>query len=392
MLCTGRGPSIKPALIARSPYKQYGDVERDMERNNVKKAQPSAQPSLHPVRHANSLNPRGPHYSGTYSQHGSSTSYSHTSSTSSSHTSLLDSSSGYSHLSGQLHQDPRCGHQNSRRPGDHGYYQQKYPDTGHSGFSSQQRPTSQYPPAPDRSSYNNYIPTGYYQSYEQQQQREYDYQPSEYRYSSRQRGPLVKAYSEETFREVGQHDNERGFSSLGDVPNRVPRHRQDLPLRQPLVSQCKYQMEYPGQYREPSPSSTQYNYSSGSNYSSDVNGTEMLSEQIEKMKVVSDSDIEILKQPLDQVVNLNERVVFICEARVIHCAEEPNILWFKDREPLIGEIDSRYVIDEMTEKAAGVYHCLVTHPINTSIQKESYSATLTVNKEGTYVYMHYILL
>ncbi len=178
------------------------------------------------------------------------------------------------------------------------------------------------------------------------------------------------------------YDSERGFSSLGEVPNRVPGQRQDLPSRQLLATQYMYQTECPVQYRETSPSSRQYSHASDSEYSSDANRTEMLSEQIERMQIIPGSDIEILKQPVDQVVNLNERVVFVCEAHVIRCKEEPNILWFKNREPLIGEIDSTYIIKGTTEKDAGVYHCLVTHPLNTSIQKESYSATLTINKEG----------
>lgn len=344
-----------------------------MERNSTKKALPPAQPP-DPVHQTKSVNPRGPHYGGgTYSQHSSSTS--------SSHTSLSNSSStGYSQQSDQLLQDPRYERQYPGRPagGDHGYYQQQYSDTRHGGFIRQQHTTSQYPPPPERTSYDNYVPMGYYQPYDQQREYDYQHQPSDYRPSLRQHGHLTKAYSEETFREVRQYDSERGFSSLGDAPNRVPYHRQDPPLRQPLA---KYQTEYPEQYRETSPSSAQYSHGSGA---PEVTRTEVLSERIERMKIIPASDIEILKQPVDQVVNLNECVVFMCKARVNHCKEDPNILWFKNREPLIGEIDSTYVIKETTEKDAGVYHCLITHPLNTSFQKESYAATLTINKKGIY--------
>ena len=62
------------------------------------------------------------------------------------------------------------------------------------------------------------------------------------------------------------------------------------------------------------------------------------------------------------------------------------MLWYKDAEPLIGEIDCEYVVDEVTEKDVGLYYCLVTHPDNEQIQRQSKMAKLTIRKreEGTF--------
>lgn len=378
----GTPTSVKPTLIARSPYKYLGDVERDMDRYSSKKPAAQAQP---PGHHSKSVNPRGPHYSGTHSQHGSS---------SSTHSSLSDSSSGYScqmeNGSQPLRQEDyrltnqgQYGHQYAAgRPGDPGYYQ--HSDLRYVG-STRQQYTAQYP-GRTTSNYEKFGPTSYHE-----QRRDYEHrQPyhPQYRHISRQHGPLVKAHSEETFRQERTIDSERGFSSLGDPPPppvQTPVYRQEHPpMGQPLMTRYTYQTEHPGPYRELSPTSTQYSYSTSTTaYSSGVNRTDILSEKIEGMRIhLVDGNIEILKQPIDQVVDLNESVVFTCDARVVDCQEDPNLLWFKDQEPLIGEIDSTYVITETTEKDAGVYHCLVSHPLNPTQQKESTSVTLTINTGG----------
>ncbi len=371
-----------------------------MDRNSSKKPATQAQP---PGHHTKSVNPRGPHYSGTHSQHGSS---------SSSHSSLSDSSSGYSHQTEngsqilrqedhRLTNPGQYGHQYAARPGDPGYYQ--HSDVRHAGSIRQQYP-AQYP-GRTTSNYDNCVPASYYE-----QQRYYEhrqpYHHPHYRHISRERGPLVKAHSEETFRHERTNGSEKGFSSLGDLPPvHTPVYRQEHPMGQPLMTQYTYQT---GPHRELSPTSTQYSHGSAAptstqyshgtaaptstqyshstataTYSSDVNRTNTLSERIEGMRIrLDDDNIEILKQPVDQAVNLHESIVFTCDARIVDCQEEPNLLWFKDQEPLIGEIDSTYVITETTEKDAGVYHCLVSHPLNPSQQKESTSATLTINTGG----------
>ena len=105
------------------------------------------------------------------------------------------------------------------------------------------------------------------------------------------------------------------------------------------------------------------------------------------------SCIHITEHPKDLEVFPNERAVLRCTARIIsgnsqnrekeaELGEEPNLLWYKDAEPLIGEIDSEYVVEEMSEKDVGFYYCLVSHPENDKIQKPSDMARLTVKRRA----------
>ena len=103
-----------------------------------------------------------------------------------------------------------------------------------------------------------------------------------------------------------------------------------------------------------------------------------------------DNSINILEHPRDVEVLPKDKVILRCVARINRCGQlegreeenEPNLLWYKDAEPLIGEIDSNYVVEEATEKDVGAYYCLVTHPDNEQIQRQSNTARLTIKKEG----------
>ena len=103
----------------------------------------------------------------------------------------------------------------------------------------------------------------------------------------------------------------------------------------------------------------------------------------------------ILEHPKDTEVLPHEKAILRCAAKIIsdHCQsgvkqkdEEPNLLWYKDAMPLVGEIDCEYVVDEVTDKDVGLYYCLVTHPDNERIQQQSKTAKLTIRKreEGTF--------
>ena len=113
--------------------------------------------------------------------------------------------------------------------------------------------------------------------------------------------------------------------------------------------------------------------------------------------------IHIFEHPNDLEVCPNEKAVLRCTAKIVDgCGqkgrdcrgkgveqreEEPNLLWYKDAEPLIGEIDSEYVVDAMTEKDVGMYYCLVSHPDDERIQRQSNTARLSIKmrEEGTYL-------
>lgn len=107
------------------------------------------------------------------------------------------------------------------------------------------------------------------------------------------------------------------------------------------------------------------------------------------------SCILILEHPRDVEVLPNERAVLRCTARISRhsqgrsqskteleedVGEEPNLLWYKDAEPLIGEIDCEFVVEKVTERDIGVYYCLVSHPTLEHIQRQSNVARLTIKK------------
>ena len=109
------------------------------------------------------------------------------------------------------------------------------------------------------------------------------------------------------------------------------------------------------------------------------------------------SCILILEHPRDIEVLPNERAILRCTARISRRdqeqsqskaergeeegqEEEPNLLWYKDAEPLIGEIDCEFVVEKATERDIGVYYCLVSHPTLEHIQRQSNIARLTIKK------------
>ena len=110
----------------------------------------------------------------------------------------------------------------------------------------------------------------------------------------------------------------------------------------------------------------------------------------------TESCIHIMEHPKDLEVFPNEKAVLRCTARIIsgnsqnrekevELGEEPNLLWYKDAEPLIGEIDCEYVVEEVSEKDIGFYYCLVSHPEDEGVKKPSDMARLTIKRraEGT---------
>ena len=109
------------------------------------------------------------------------------------------------------------------------------------------------------------------------------------------------------------------------------------------------------------------------------------------------SCILILEHPRDIEVCPNERAVLRCTARISRRGqgrsqskaervdegegeEEPNLLWYKDAEPLIGEIDCEFVVEKVTERDSGVYYCLVSHPTLEHLQRQSNIARITIKK------------
>ena len=74
--------------------------------------------------------------------------------------------------------------------------------------------------------------------------------------------------------------------------------------------------------------------------------------------------IRIIEQPRDCTVALNGTAKLLCKAHVVDSKseEEPDYLWYKDGEPLVGEIGSECLLEDVGEGEGGRYFCLVTHP------------------------------
>ena len=78
---------------------------------------------------------------------------------------------------------------------------------------------------------------------------------------------------------------------------------------------------------------------------------------------VAGAPVEILEQPRDCEVDCNGQAEFSCKARLGLSDGEPHYLWYKDGEPLVGEISSQCVVEGVTEVDMGLYFCLVSDPL-----------------------------
>lgn len=110
----------------------------------------------------------------------------------------------------------------------------------------------------------------------------------------------------------------------------------------------------------------------------------------DKTHILPDSSIEILGHPQDSEVALNGRIELKCKARLLNSkVEEPDYLWYKDGEPLIGEISSECVLEGVGEGDKGKYFCLVSHPNGlSSEQTRPALVTLKCGNGKCFVHVH----
>ena len=94
--------------------------------------------------------------------------------------------------------------------------------------------------------------------------------------------------------------------------------------------------------------------------------------------------IKIVLEPDDCDVLPNEKASFLCKAQITTSQgfqEEPTYLWYKDEQPLVGEVNNEYVVENVTEEDAGTYFCLVMDSSN-KYQQKSQNAKLTLSESG----------
>ncbi len=95
-----------------------------------------------------------------------------------------------------------------------------------------------------------------------------------------------------------------------------------------------------------------------------------------------ENPIEITLQPVECIVGLKARAQFQCGARIKAARGEPSFLWYKDSEPLVGEINEEYVIDEATGQDAGLYFCLVSDSDEKYFKKTDDARLIVRTEEG----------
>ena len=99
----------------------------------------------------------------------------------------------------------------------------------------------------------------------------------------------------------------------------------------------------------------------------------------DKTHFLADPSIEILEHPQNCEVARNSRVELTCKAHLINSKLEEELiyLWYKDGEPLVGEISSECVLEEVGEGEVGSYLCVVSHP-NGHCSEQTRAAQVTI--------------
>lgn len=91
--------------------------------------------------------------------------------------------------------------------------------------------------------------------------------------------------------------------------------------------------------------------------------------------------IDIISHPEDATISCNGQLVLMCEARLLYCHDCPVYQWYKDEEPLIGEVESVLVKEGVDEEDMGFYFCIVSD-VGGSTQRKSRQANVCMEEEG----------
>ena len=121
-------------------------------------------------------------------------------------------------------------------------------------------------------------------------------------------------------------------------------------------------------------------------------GTTTEEEFNDKTHFITEPQLEILQQPQDCTVARSSCIKLTCKARIINSKsteDEPEYLWYKDGEPLVGEISDQCILEEVEDGDGGRYFCLISHPNGLSnIQSQTATVTVkTVNGRFTHMYI-----
>ena len=74
-------------------------------------------------------------------------------------------------------------------------------------------------------------------------------------------------------------------------------------------------------------------------------------------------------------------VTLTCSAQILESSAKPSYLWYKDEEPLIGEVESTYAIATVTSDDLGYYFCVVSDTEG-QVERKSRTACISLVHEG----------
>lgn len=89
--------------------------------------------------------------------------------------------------------------------------------------------------------------------------------------------------------------------------------------------------------------------------------------------------IDIMCHPSDQIIELGDPIELYCEARILHSSVKPTYQWYKDEEPIIGEIGTVFRLSRTGTEELGYYFCVVSNSVDGSQRKSSTACIRVAN-------------
>jgi len=188
------------------------------------------------------------------------------------------------------------------------------------------------------------------------------------------------------YQQFPPHSMGHTFRHYVDVPTAPPKHTsyQYCSNSPVLQSVSQYGESCRPLLREQS-SSSQPNSLTQDYQSTASSGVERTTSEINMLHIYQmqrSNPINVTVEPHDCEVFSNERAEFLCKACVTGSQDEPTFLWYKDEQPLVGEVSNEFVVHKATEEDTGTYFCLVTDSSN-RYQRKSRNAKLTLIERST---------
>ena len=90
--------------------------------------------------------------------------------------------------------------------------------------------------------------------------------------------------------------------------------------------------------------------------------------------------VDIVSHPEDTIVCLEGKLSLVCDARILNSNDKPVYQWYKDEEPLIGEVDGRFEKAGVVKEDLGFYFCVVSD-VSGRVQRKSRDAFVQMSEE-----------